>query len=339
MVSSAVDLSFGANTAVRVCANVEAHESVLVITDRETETIARAVADAAERVGAEVTLCLMPTRRQDGAEPPAPVVAAMESASVIFTPVSISITHSDAIRRACAAGARAIAMTGFTERMMQQGGIEADFVALEPICRQVAMLLNQGSSVRLTSPGGTDLRFSIAGREGIAKTCIVRPGEFSPVPDIEATISPREGTANGVIVADASIPYLGIGVLSEPVRFEAHDGKIVTVSGGPAAQVLRDSWESMGDPFVYNVAEMGIGLNPACTLTGEMLEDEGCWGTVHIGTGTSTNLGGRIKAAAHYDLLMHRASITVDDRLLLEDGQLRGLTPELERVAAAHLNR
>lgn len=333
------DLSLGATTVVNICANVQPGETVVIVTDPTMTTIAQAVAVAATAAGGEVTTCIMPTNRRDGKEPPAPVVAAMKAAQVIFSPVSVSITHTDAIKDSCALGARAVAMTGFTERMMQRGGIEADFVELEPVCRFVASLLDAGSSVHLTSPGGTDLTFSIDGREGIAKTCIVRSGDFSPVPDIEAPVSPVEGSANGVIVADASIPYLGIGVLTEPVRFEVRDGYITEVSGGEVADKLRAAWASMDDPQVYNVAEMGIGLNPACSLTGEMLEDEGCWGTVHIGTGTSTTLGGKIKAACHYDLLMHRATIVVDDQIILKDGEFVVMAEELKDTVARHLNR
>ena len=164
-----VDMALGAETVVRICANVQPGESVVVVTDAEKQVIAQAVAEAASAAGGEVTICVMPTRRRDGNEPPAPVTAAMKSADVIFTPVSISITHTDAIKNACADGARAVAMTGFTERMMQRGGIEADFVDLEPVCQFVAGLLDAGSDVHLTSPGGTDLRFAITGREGSPK--------------------------------------------------------------------------------------------------------------------------------------------------------------------------
>lgn len=312
----------GARKLVDMCANVQAGESVVVITDRQTRDIAEAVVAAATERTDDTTLLVMATRQLDGHEPPAPVAAAMRSADVIFTPVSVSITHTAAIRDACEAGSRAVVMTGFTPRMMVEGGLNANFVELKPVCERVAGYFDRGHEAHVTTPGGTDLRMTISGRIGIAKTCIVEPGEFSPVPDIEATVSPVVGSANGVIVADASIPYLGIGVLSNPVRFEVQDGRITSVSGGREADIIRGAWESMNDPNVYNVAELGIGLNPECRLTGEMLEDEGCWGTVHIGTGTSITLGGEIKAACHYDLLMHKTTITVDGETILKDGDL-----------------
>ena len=40
-----------------------------------------------------------------------------------------------------------------------------------------------------------------------------------------------------------------------------------------------------------------MGLNPECKdFTGEMLNDEGVNGTIHIGVGTSANLGGDVQA-------------------------------------------
>ena len=64
-------------------------------------------------------------------------------------------------------------------------------------------------------------------------TVLVGPGEFSTVPTIEANFSPLEGTAGGIIAADASIPYLGIGVLKEPVKCRVEKGFMVGIEGGP----------------------------------------------------------------------------------------------------------
>ena len=139
-------------------------------------------------------------------------------------------------------------------------------------------------------------------------------------PTIEANVSPLEGTANGVIVADASIPYIGIGVLEEPVVCHVRDGRITSIEGGRQAQMLKDDLASKADPNVYNIAEMGMGLNPKCHFCGFMLEDEGVEGSVHIGIGTSITLGGTVKAACHYDLIMTGATVVADGRVLLQDG-------------------
>lgn len=40
--------------------------------------------------------------------------------------------------------------------------------------------------------------------------------------------------------------------------------------------------------------------------------------TAHIGIGTSITLGGRTKAAVHYDLLMWHPRIEVDGRILID---------------------
>ena len=323
------DMMRGAQTLVETCARVRSSENVLIVCDHPMMEIAEAVARAARAREADVVIAIMDPRGTDAGEPPLPIAEAMRASDVVFTPVSISITHSDAVHSACASGTRIVAMTGFTRRMMMSGGMTADFPKVRPIVAAVAGAFSDGSTLRLTTPGGTDLTVDISQRHGVAKTCIVEPGDFSPVPDIEAAVAPVEGSAEGVIVADASIPYLGIGVLSEPVTFKVSEGMIVSVEGGEPAEKLLAAWESQGDPWVYNVAEVGVGLNPESTLTGEMLEDEGVWGTVHIGTGTNVTLGGNIRAASHYDLLMFAATVTIDGKVILRDGELVGWDEEL----------
>ena len=169
--------------------------------------------------------------------------------------------------------------------------------------------------MRLTSPRGTDLRFGIEGRVANVLTNIPDPGQLAPVPDIEVNVVPVTGSAEGTIVADASVPYLGIGILDEPIVCAVREGYIEEMTGGPQADFLREHLESFGDRHCFNVAELGVGLNPNARLTGEMLEDEGVMGTIHIGIGTSHTLGGEIVAPTHYDLLMWEPTIAVDRRV------------------------
>jgi len=313
----------GAQRLVHVNARVQPGEIVVVVTDPTMQHYADAVSTAAREAGAAVTLCVIPLRSQDGQEPPPPVARAMAEAAVIFSPVRVSITHTRAMRTALEAGARVCMMTAYTDAIMTSSALlETDFEGQVDVCRRLGAAFTDGESVLLTSPRGTDLRFGIEGRVANVLTNIPEPGELGPIPDIEVNVVPVTGSAEGTIVADASVPYLGIGILKEPIVCSVHDGYIIEMTGGEQADFLREHLESFADRHCFNVAELGVGLNPNARLTGEMLEDEGVMGTIHIGIGTSHTLGGEIVAPTHYDLIMWEPTITVDGRVVQRNKQV-----------------
>jgi leucyl aminopeptidase (aminopeptidase T) len=319
------DLTRGARRLVEVNGRVAEGDSVVIVTDPEMERYATLIADAARDRGALVTTCLMPVRRQDGEEPPEPVARAMAEARVIFSPVSISITHTRAMRAALEAGARAILMTAYTDEILTSPALlETDFHQQATVCRRIGDAFTAGKQVRLTSPKGTDLTFSIDGRRANVLTNVPDPGQLAPVPDIEVNVVPVTGSASGILVADASIPYLGIGILEDPVVCTMQEGFITRMEGGAEADRLRVYLSSFGDHNCFNVAELGVGLNPNARLRGEMLEDEGVLGTIHIGIGTSHTLGGEIVAPTHYDLLMWEPIIEVDGRVIQRNKEVIG---------------
>ncbi len=323
----AVDLTRmmrGARTILDDCASAKAGEQVLIVTDTELVEIGRALEAAAYEMDAEPVLMIIRPRDMDGQEPPDSVAEAMKRADVVLAPVSRSITHTKAVKEATSAGARILVMTAFTERLMTSGGIEADFRAQRPVCEKLAELFTEAKTARLTTPAGTDLTMDIEGRRGNALTCVVdRPGMFSPVPNIEANVSPIEGSSEGVIIVDASIPYIGIGLLGEPVKMRVERGFITDIHGGHQAGVLREDLEVKKDPDVYNIAELGVGLNPKSRMTGIMLDDEGVLGSAHIGIGTNITLGGKVKAAVHYDLVIWRPTIELDGQRVAEEGKIK----------------
>lgn len=267
----------------------------------------------------------MTPRRVDGDEPPTVVAAALLAADVALLPVSYSISHSTAVRRALEHGTRVLSLPAATPDQLVRGGAEADFEAAAPAVRKVGELLTAASAAYLTTPAGTRCTFDLSGRAGNAHDCILdRPGKFSAFPNIEANISPVDGNTEGVLVFDGSIPNLRLGgPLRSPVICTVECGNIVKIEGGPEAEMIRKVWASLGDAAVYNIAQLAIGLNPEILmLTGIWAQDHGAFGTVHIGLGTSANLGGTTKAAAHFDGMMYRPTLTLDGRVLLEGGQL-----------------
>ena len=315
----------GARKVVRILARVKAGEKVLIVADTDTPAVAEALATAALELTPEVVTTMMTPRAVDGDEPPAIVAAALLAADVALLPVSYSISHSTAVRTALKHGTRVLSLPAATPDQLVRGGAEADFEAAAPTVRKMGELLTAATTANLRTPAGTDCTFDLRGRSGNAHDCILdRPGKFSAFPNIEANISPVDGTAEGVIVFDGSIPNLRLGRLRAPVRCTVKKGNIVKVEGGHEADMIRKVWAEMGDAAVYNIAQLAIGLNPAIPmLTGVWAQDHGAFGTVHIGIGTSANLGGTTKAACHFDGMMYHPTLTLDGRVVLERGELQ----------------
>jgi leucyl aminopeptidase (aminopeptidase T) len=311
-------LARGALRLAQVNARVKPGERVLVVTDYLTAALAQRVARAAASLGGEVVTALMPPRERHGQEPPPAVAAAMRDSEVIFIPVSISITHTQAVKDALQAKARILAMTDWSDEMfLSPALLETDFHAQAVVCRKLGKAFTEGTHFHLTSPKGTDLRFEAGGRRANVMTNVPDPGELSPVPTIEVNVPPIEGTATGTLIVDASVPYLGIGPLKEPFTCKVEKGFIVSLEGGgEQADRLKRAIASHSDPNCWNVAELGVGLNPGARMTGRMLEDEGVLNTIHIGIGTSLMLGGTLKAATHYDLIMWDPTIEIDGHVI-----------------------
>jgi len=311
----------GAEVLVRTCARVAPGESVVVVTDVERMSIALALVDEIEAVGAVPSLFVPPVRSIDNEEPGGLVTTALLGADVVMLPVSLAMAHTRAVREAVGAGARVLSMTAFTARMMREGGLFTDFAARRPTCIGLARRLTEGATLRVTAPGGTDLSMSLDGVTGNSHACLLDGPGFTAVPNIEANCAPKQGSAEGVFVCDASIPYYGVGVTLSPVSFHVEAGFVTSIVGGEQARFLADLLASQEDEWVYNLAQFAFGLNPDCRdFTGEMLNDEGVNGTVHIGIGTSANLGGTVSAKTHFDAICRQPTVWIDDDVVVRDG-------------------
>lgn len=259
----------GARSIVEINLGVKAGENVVIVTEPKQMRIAEALAAAVIATGAEPTIHIMTPRERDGQEPPKTIAAAMKESDAFIGAVFTSITHTHAVKDACAAGSRGVMLTQFNEDQMITGGVNANFYEAAENCKKVAAAMAGAEVITITTPMGTNLKLSGKGRRGNAMTGLVEPGKFGPIPTVEANVSPVEGTANGVIVADASIPYIGIGLLKTPVKVDVKDGYIIpeSISGGEEAKKLAADWIDKKDPEVYNIAEVGVGLNPECKFT------------------------------------------------------------------------
>jgi leucyl aminopeptidase (aminopeptidase T) len=293
---------------------------VIVVDTRTAPELSGALVGAARDVDAEPVVVTIEPRARSGAEPPPPAAEAMASADVVLCAASTSLYHTAAKARAQRRGVRGVFNAPYRLDAWTHGAMTADFFAVRRQAEQLAELFRRTREVRVTSPAGTDLRARIEGRQPVAwLTGICRqPGEVSAYPGGEVSLPPLEGTANGTVVWQAVAS--DIGRIDEPVVISVADGRVSGLAGGREADRLRQILATVAN--ADNIAEIGIGLNPAARISDEITESKKALGTVHIALGDSANeYGGTVESEVHLDGLVLEPTVEFDGEAVVVAGR------------------
>lgn len=280
-------------------------ERMLLVDDGGKPGLAAALADACR--SRDAAFRRLALAREDAFEPPAEVVDALAACDVALLATARSYTHSEASAAARARGVRLATSPGLDEARLV-AGLAADYSAIAAAARAFADRLTGAAEVRVTAPGGTDLRFSLAGRSGHAETGIyTEPGAIGNLPAGEASIGFAPGSARGTLAIDGSYP--GLGRLERPAVLHVEEGRAVRAEG-LHAPFFEDLWARLGDP-ARTLAEFGVGVNPALSIVGHALIDEKVAGTIHLGFGNDVNFGGSNDVAYHADGTVRSPTVTL----------------------------
>jgi len=312
------DLDSAVRTVVRQCMGVSAGEEVLVICNPVTEEIGALMRIEAQGDGADATLAVISERETHAAEPPRPVAAAMAAADVVLAPTIQSLSHTAARKAASEAGVRIATLPGVTEEMLARL-MNGDLDEMRRRGWAIVNVMNRGARVRITDTNGSDLTFSIEGREGIVDAGeLSGKGAFGNLPCGEGFIAPVEGTAEGTLVVDGSIA--AIGLVESPVQLTIEGGHLVGATGDEGAQLME--LLTPHGPDGTSVAELGIGTNEEAILTGNILEDEKIFGTAHVAFGASAGIGGTVQVPVHLDVVVKEPTVEIDGEAILGGGEL-----------------
>jgi len=209
--------------------------------------------------------------------------------------------------------------------------VPVDYALMRRRARALKRLLDGAERVHITAPGGTDAEIGLRGRKAhLDDGSFNKPGTGGNLPAGEAYISPAKYDAEGVLVFDGSLSVVQGGAIvpARPVTVEVRKGRAVKVRGGAGAKTFEESLragEQMarqmeGKPgwtqkrvlsyerHARHLGELGIGLNPAARVTGNMLEDEKILGTCHIAIGA--NYDQDAEAFIHLDCIIKNPTIT-----------------------------
>ena len=210
-------------------------------------------------------------------------------------------------------GGREIYM-GFITPELLEGELSQPSVDLEEPARRLLDELEGSETVRIRGAAGTDLTLNVKGRPWKTDAVGLDDGDFANYPGGEIFIAPLKDGAEGVLVADLTVPYTVDGLVDEPVTLRFEGGRVVEIAGGKAAQMLRACVADAGSGADV-VAELGIGLNPAVKPRGHVMLDEKAANTAHVAIGKNTGAyGGDNDAAIHVDCIFSAPEVEADGR-------------------------
>jgi 2,5-dihydroxypyridine 5,6-dioxygenase len=330
------------------CLKVSKGEDVLILHD---ETIQEGLRDlmsyAAAALGANPqSLGYVPARRLvmkefgqfAGAwrfgEPAAKTVigALREADSVVLLGSDLDILFSEGLRSALRTGKRMLGLPYLTTEEMffrlLPDTVE-EVQALQRVSKTYFNLLDKAKEARITSEKGTDIRMEL-GRyrtncsSGVVEKGVGFVGGLEILPAGQVTRVPNPGTANGTVVIDRSMGAHEYSPLREPFTVRVEKGFVTEIEGGVEADRLRRFLAGLEDPNLFNLTELGIGVNPRCKFAGEAApaEDTHTEGCVSVALGCDVHLGGEVKAKAHMDSTSFFPTLDMDGKVVVEKGRL-----------------
>jgi aminopeptidase len=294
-------------------------EHVLVVVDEPLAEAGSQLLAAARDAGADPELHLWAGERPL-AQVPTGMLEAAGHADVLFS-LQQEPRSDEALRRSelnettLRRGGRGLFL-GFVDAALLADELSRPAQDLAAAAEGLLAQVRGADSIRLRSPGGTDLSFRVTGRPWLTDARPLAPGEYGNYPGGEIFVAPLEDSADGVLVADLTVPYTVEGLVDEPVvlRFEA--GHVISIEGGQAASMLRDLVEEAGTGGDV-IAELGIGFNPTVKPRGHVMLDEKAAGTAHVAIGHNAgSYGGTNQASIHVDCILSSPQIEVDGRPL-----------------------
>jgi len=298
-------------------AQAAAGERVLVIVDEPLAAEGDELAIALRDHGADVRLEFWAAPERPMAHAPAGVLeGAAEAALVLFLsqkPLGAEASARFEISGELLPRGRMIYL-GLVDRELLHGELSQPAPDLTAAAESLLEEVRGCETVRIRGAAGTDLTLRVGGRPWLTDALPLEPGGFANYPGGEIYVAPHADGADGVLVADLTVPYTVEGLVDEPVTLRFAGGRVTSIEGGVAASMLRDLVEGAG-PGADVVAELGIGLNPTVSPRGHVMLDEKAAGTAHVAIGRNTGAyGGDNEAAIHVDMIFSAPELDVDGR-------------------------
>jgi aminopeptidase len=275
------ELAPGARNAIRVCLNVQPHERVTVIADRECEDIAASLVHEIEAVGAPYkAFILEDVAPRPLADLPPAIAADMEHSQVSILAVHVQRNElksrmqlTDIVNRR---KMRHGHMVNINRQMMLEG-MRADFHKVDRLSQKVIDIVSHARTIRGTTKGGSDFTATLNPNYRWLKTSgLISPDKWGNLPGGEVFTTP--GNVEGTLVIDGVVgDFLceKFGSLAaNPLTLRVTDNRLVEARSDNA-ELASDFWNyTHTDANSDRVGEFAIGTNIELTqVIGHILQD------------------------------------------------------------------
>ncbi|MDR0855483.1 MAG: aminopeptidase, partial [Christensenellaceae bacterium] len=171
-----------------------------------------------------------------------------------------------------------------------------DYGKMDRAMDAMSALFARTDKVRIVSPNGTDLSFSV--KDIGSKKC----SGHCNIPDGEIYTAPVKTSVNGVIKYNA--PSIENGIEFKNVKLTFKDGKIIDADCDNGKDVINGIFDT--DEGARYVGEFAIGVNPFITKPmGDILFDEKIAGSIHFTPGCCyDDCDNGNQSAIHWDLVL-----------------------------------
>jgi hypothetical protein len=310
-------MSAGWTTNLIETGRAEPGERVLVVVDEPLTAEGGELVEALRAAGAVPRLELWAATERPMAHAPAAVLeGARESTLCLFLLQQPLGAEADARFELAGtmSGHGRVIFLGLVDAELLRGELSQPAPDLGGVARGVLDQLEGVEELRVRGAAGTDLTVRVTGRPWLTDALPLQRGGVANFPGGEIFVAPHRDGADGVLVADLTVPYTVDGLVDEPVRVEFAGGRITTIEGGRAATMLRELVDGAGEGADV-IAELGLGLNPTVRPRGHVMLDEKAAGTAHVAIGRNTGAyGGDNEATIHVDMIFSAPQVEADGR-------------------------
>ncbi len=306
----------GARIILFKCGNLKKGEKVCIVSEPGTKDVGRILHEVASARNIRAEHAVIDPLKTHGQEPPKELISRMIKSDIVIGITKLSMAHTEARYKINRMGVRYLSLPDYSIGMLKNPALRIDFKKSARRANHLAGLFTKARTVNVCTKNGTKITMDVTRRNGnFCPGYVDRLYKMGSPPDIESNIAPIEDQSCGIIAVDASIAHPQFGKLKSPVYLTIKKGKIIDITGDAFyIKKLNRIFSDYGDKSRI-LAEFGVGFNEKAKVCGNMLLDEGAYGTAHVGFGSNSTIGGMNKINFHLDFVFYVDQIILDGRI------------------------